>query len=731
MADHKEMFAAARQDGRATLDESSCKRILSDFGIAVPANAIAATTAEVAAAAGTLNAPLVVKAISRDVVHKSEFGAVRVNLADASAAQTAAAEIDDNLQTRGVSAEAYLVEEMAPAGKELVVGGVIDPYFGPTVMVGLGGIFVEIFKDVSFRLCPIDAVEAAAMIDELRAAPILAGARGKAGVDRQKLIDVLLAVGGKGGLLETLQDDITELDINPLIASEGAAVAADARIVLAPETKTDRKVVMPLSDEAAREYFEPLFAPRTIGVLGASSKGTSRANGFITQMQNFGYEGPIYPIHPSAEEINGLKAYPSLADTPEPVDYAYVAIPAASVTDSIAASKGRVRFAQVLASGFGEIEGGQELQDDLVKTAHDVGARILGPNCIGAYSPRGRLTFTNGAPEEPGPVGIISQSGGLAADMVRRGKERGLRFSGLVALGNCADIGPADLLEYYLADENTGVAGMYLESLQEGRRFFDMLRRADAKKPIVILKGGRTSLGHKMAVSHTGALSSDSRIWEALARQTGAVLVDDLDQFLDVLLGFQMYRPRRTNTPTTKAALFGNGGGASVLAVDTFAERGVEIAPFRDAALKELQALNLPVGASFSNPVDVPVGSLVKAEGSVVDNVIRVVEEFEGDDIGALVLHLNLPIFWSHVIKTNQDFIKNTLEAIRAAREKYDDPVHYMLVFRSDGRADIEEKKREYLKAALSYNIPVFNELSNAATALSAISKYERFKARR
>src|SRR5688572_22989224 len=208
--------------------------------------------------------------------------------------------------------------------------------------------------------------------------------------------------------------------------------------------------------------YEPLFTPKTVAVVGASTKGTALPNVFIRRIREFGYAGEIYPIHPSAAEIDGLRAYRSLGETPQPVDYAYIAIGAAQVPPLLAAGKGRVRFAQVISSGFGEVDEGKALQEELATAARETGMRLLRPNCLGIYTPRGRVTFAEIGPRDVGTVGMISQSGGLGTDITRRGLNRGLKFSGLITIGNCADIGPTDILEYYLADPQTRVIGLYI-----------------------------------------------------------------------------------------------------------------------------------------------------------------------------------------------------------------------------------------------------------------------------
>jgi acyl-CoA synthetase (NDP forming) len=298
-----------------------------------------------------------------------------------------------------------------------------------------------------------------------------------------------------------------------------------------------------MSPDAILQAFTPLFEPKTVAVVGASAKGGALPNVFIRRIREFGFRGEIYPIHPSAPEIDGLPAYRSLAETPQPVDYAYIAIGAAQIAPLLAGAAGRLRYAQVISSGFGEVEEGKDLQRELAAAARAGGARLIGPNCLGIYTPRGKVTFAEIGSREVGTVGVVSQSGGLGTDIIRRGYSRGLLFSGLVTVGNCADITPSDLIEYYLADAQTRVIGMYVETAQDGRRLFEILRAAGARKPVVILKGGRTKQGQMAAASHTGSLVGDERVWLALSRQTGCVLVDTLDQFIDTLLIFQALTP--------------------------------------------------------------------------------------------------------------------------------------------------------------------------------------------
>jgi acetate---CoA ligase (ADP-forming) subunit beta len=227
-----EIIEQAEREGRDAVPEHLGKQILAAYGIATPKSMVISDAAQAEHAWAVLKPPLVAKILSRDVIHKSDIGGVRINLSSLDDLTKAVKEIGDAVSQAGSSIEGYLVEEMAPPGQEVVIGGTINPGFGPVLMVGLGGIFVETLADVSFRICPITAIDGAEMLGELKAAPLLAGARGAEAVSQTAIIETLLAIGGENGLLTELSDVVSELDINPLIVSASGAVAADARFIL-------------------------------------------------------------------------------------------------------------------------------------------------------------------------------------------------------------------------------------------------------------------------------------------------------------------------------------------------------------------------------------------------------------------------------------------------------------------------------------------------------------------
>jgi len=228
----KQLIAEARAAKQAALDELAGKRLLASFGVSVPTSLLVQDATAAAAACDNLRPPLVLKVVSPDILHKSDAGGVKVGLGNAHEVEEAVRAMMKRPAIESARIDGFLLEEMAPAGLEIVVGGLRDPQFGPLVMVGLGGIFVEVLADVSFRICPIARLDAEEMLDELKGAALFRGARGRNPVSREAIVDVLLKVGGENGLMMTHGEDIAEADINPLIVTESGAVAVDARFVL-------------------------------------------------------------------------------------------------------------------------------------------------------------------------------------------------------------------------------------------------------------------------------------------------------------------------------------------------------------------------------------------------------------------------------------------------------------------------------------------------------------------
>lgn len=362
-----------------------------------------------------------------------------------------------------------------------------------------------------------------------------------------------------------------------------------------------------MNREKLRE-FEPVFFPKSIAVVGASPNPLKFGNRYLDSLINSGFKGKLYPVNPGDGEISGLKAYPTLRDIPDPVDYVIVAIPAQHVLGVLddCAAKG-VKVVQFFTAGFsetGEAEG-RRLEREVVKKAREGGFRIIGPNCIGVYSPSNLMPY-GPMPMlgEVGTVGFISQSGGHAGRIIDIGMRRGIYFSKVVSFGNGSDLDSVDYLEYFAVDPDTKIIGAYLEGMRQGRRFLQLAKEVSKTKPMIIWKGGKTEAGAEAAVSHTGSLAISDAIWTAVLKQAGIIRVDSLEELTDTILTFQHFPPFLGENVAIIAGLAGGGGGESVSSTDACASVGLNVPPFTDETRSKLKAILPPAGSILRNPLD-------------------------------------------------------------------------------------------------------------------------------
>jgi acyl-CoA synthetase (NDP forming) len=346
-----------------------------------------------------------------------------------------------------------------------------------------------------------------------------------------------------------------------------------------------------------------IFHPRNIAIAGASAKEGFGGGGFVVSLQDIGFQGPIYLIHPTAAAIRGLKCYPSLRDVPEDVDYVISSVPARAVPqlleDCIAKN---VKCLHMFTAGFTETGDAEraKMEQAIVARARSAGIRLIGPNCMGLYVPSARLAMMPGQPPSPGPVGMVSQSGMNAGEFVRYGLPRGVRCSKVISFGNGADLKAVDFFEYFAEDPETEIVVAYLEGVQEGPRLARALRRLGQRKPVAILKGGRTEAGARAANSHTASLAGSLQVFDALCRQAGILRVESLEALIDSAVTFQFVK--RLAGPNI--VVVGSGGGASVLAADDLDAAGLLLPPLLPETQAEVQKVTHEAGTSVRNPID-------------------------------------------------------------------------------------------------------------------------------
>jgi acyl-CoA synthetase (NDP forming) len=469
-----------------------------------------------------------------------------------------------------------------------------DPQFGPLILFGVGGVLTEAIDDSVLGVAPLSRTDAGEMIGRIRACKLLDDFRGEAAVDREALVDILLTLSQ----LAMDHANLAEIDINPLVITPGGQpVAVDALITLAPpaEAPPARQPVSPRDIGA-------LFHPRSIAFVGASATFGKWGHMLPHNTLGGGYEGEVYLINPRGGTIAGRRVLPSIADLPGPVDLAVVTLPAAKVLDLIPqlAAKG-IRNMVLVTSGFGETgEAGRDLEARVVAAARDHAILLLGPNTMGISNPHIRLHCTGAATApRPGSTAMVAQSGNLGTQLLTFAEAQGVGIRAFCGSGNEAMITVEDYLEAFAADTRTRSVLLYLESVKEGHRFYAAARRVSREKPIVLLKGGQSDAGHKAAASHTGAMATDQRIFEAVCRQAGILTVQHSMDLLDLAAAFSALPLPAGN----RVAIMTLGGGWGVVTTDLCARHGLSIPTLPSELVAEIDTL-LPPFWSRGNPLD-------------------------------------------------------------------------------------------------------------------------------
>lgn len=357
---------------------------------------------------------------------------------------------------------------------------------------------------------------------------------------------------------------------------------------------------------------DALFEAKSVAIVGAP-RGMKMGKLFLVALLDQGFPGQIYPVNPKAEEIDGLKAYPSVSAIPGPVDLAIVLVPHDHCLPVVkeCGRKG-VKGAVLFTAGYKETgtEEGKALEEELVRMARSSGMRLIGPNGMGLYCPKTGLSFFPQLSKDPGPLGIISHSGSLTNILGRLGSQKGIRFSKVVSLGNECDLTSADFLTYLGRDPDTRVIGAYLEGIKDGPLFLDALRKACLEKPVILWKSGLTQEGGRAAASHTGALASVREIWEGVVRQSGAVPVVGFEAWVDTLMGFSLL----PSGVGDRVAIISGPGGLAVSAAEACGNNGLRLAQLTPETRSVMAKFVPPTGTSLQNPVDVGLTSALDIE---------------------------------------------------------------------------------------------------------------------
>ena len=663
-----------KADGRSTLTAPECKTVCDAYDIPLPEEGIANSPEDAVMIANGIGYPVAMKIVSADIQHKTEAGGVLVGLRDAAEVTTGYNSIIESVQSYAPDADVVglQVQQMLDkSDQEVIVGAVTDPSFGKLVAFGLGGILVEVLKDVTFRLAPATAEDADSMLDGIQAAEVLRGVRGAEAVNRDALTRIIVNVS------KLISDfpSIQEIDLNPILANASDATAVDALITV--DFSPPKEIYRPTQD-AIISAMNRIMKPSAVAVIGASDSEGKIGNSVMKNIINGGYEGELYPINPKAEEILGKKAYKSVGDIPEDIDVAVFAVPAKFCVSAMkeVGEKG-IPGAIMIPSGFAEV-GEHELQEELVAAARENDVRIMGPNIYGFYYTPSNLCATFCTPYDvKGKAALSSQSGGVGMSIIGFSRSTKMGVSAIVGLGNKSDLDEDDLLTYFEQDENTDVIAMHAEDLKDGRSFSEVAERVSKKKPVVMLKAGRTQIGARAAASHTGALAGNDKIYDDILRASGVIRAYNLNDLLQFARGLPIL-------PTPKGeeiVIITGAGGSGVLLSDAIVDNGMSLMSFPEDLDVAFKKFIPPFGAS-GNPVDITGGE----PPITYEKTIRL--GLEDDRIHSLILG-----YWHTIVTPPMVFAELCARVVQEARDKgINKPIVASLV----GDTEVEEAS-EYL----------------------------------
>ncbi|MCE7734595.1 MAG: CoA-binding protein [Candidatus Heimdallarchaeota archaeon] len=457
-----------------------------------------------------------------------------------------------------------------------------------------------------------------------------------------------------------------------------------------------------MDSKAQLEHLELMFSPDTVAVVGASRRDGSIGKAILKNLLEYGYEGTIYPVNPNTKSVMGIRAYPSLSDIPDTIDLAIIVVPSKYVLNIIEeAAKLKVKGAVIITAGFKEVnEEGADLEAKFVEIANTAEMRLIGPNCMGilqGHAPYLNATFSPRTPIK-GKIGFISQSGALGVIVIDYATELGLGFSKFVSLGNKADVNGTDMIRNLGDDPNTDVILAYLESFSDPWHFSEVAQATSRKKPIILVKSGRTAAGARAASSHTGALASVETALEATLNTSGVIRVSSVEDLFSCAAAFsKLPLPNGPNV-----AVVTNAGGPSTLAVDALIAQGLLLAKFSEETIQKIKP-HVAAEASLSNPIDLIASGGPNQFRAALNGVL------DDDNVDSVIIIFVPPL------------IVNTLEVANVIEEcviKHNKPVLAVIM----GRSELIESRGR------PYHFPMYSFPESAVLALRAMTVYANWR---
>ena len=470
---------------------------------------------------------------------------------------------------------------------------------------------------------------------------------------------------------------------------------------------------------AGKPALEYIFHPGSIAIIGASPNPRNQSNMFQREFKEFGFKGDVYLVNPGYREVLGQPVYPSLSDVPGDVDHVISCVPASLVPEMVEQCiEKKVKVLHLYTGRMAEARLAEKtkMQEDVVARARSAGIRVIGPNCMGLYYAPEGLTFRLSLPKEMGTMGFMSQSGGMCADLVYKGCGRGLKFSKVISYGNASDLNECDFLEYFMEDPQTEVIAAYIEGVRGGKKFFKLAREAARRKPLLILKGGRTDAGKRAVASHTASLAGVDNVWDALCHQIGALRANSIDELSDLLVAFSFL----DNPASPRTAAMGGGGGIGVSSADSLERAGLEVPNLPKDIVESLKTLVPDVWSMFSNPVDF---SILGGRPEVYD-ICKMIATHEKYDM----LIGNLGPEWALDEPAGTAWIKFSVDTFIEIKKLTGKPIAVSVSFSDSPEAWRWEAVMKAQERCVEEGIPVFLSIDRAA---NAVGKYIAYQKRR
>jgi acyl-CoA synthetase (NDP forming) len=569
----------------------------------------------------------VIKFDSDKVLHKSEHGLVRLGV-DADSVTTEYTALKASAESMGMRNGAVVMQPMARAGLDLFIGVSRDETLGLVIMIGLGGVTVELFKDVSQLLAPIDRDQARQMLTSLNSYPLMSGWRGSETHSTERLEALLVQISQ----LLSQCDDLVELDLNPIrLYPDGSYLVLDSRSSWQQATLT--------SENAPRSHpanLNKLFSPTSIAVVGASRDSRRPGGRLVRALVAGGYQGAIYPVSPHGGEIEGLAVHADLDLLPVTPDLVCLAV-SAEIAEPIVAQCARLGVPAILllASGYAESGDAGAAREAALRAALGGSETVLcGPNTIGLVNPSSKVlaTFSQGMtalPKRDSGVCVIAQSGAVAGSLVSREVARGYGIGSWVTVGNQVDLDVADYIDHYIDQDSTRSIALFLEGVRDGRRLRAALARARVKGiPVAGFKTGLTEVGSRAVSAHSGALAGNGEAYRALFEQESVAQVEELTALLEVSWVLGHVAP----PSAPGVAVLTTSGGAGSATADIVAQSGLELARLAHHTQQALAAA-LPPIAHAANPLD------ITAEGAFIpDTFDKTIRALQDDSAVGVVL---------------------------------------------------------------------------------------------